>query len=193
MTSQRKIAIFTYPCCHLPHAQFLNEVQDDEATKIIFVVDEAHPHYAELFKETVKLEEVKQGYTDRSQELAKQIAIQAGWVESGKAGVYQYLSSILGGNSSEQMVEKDSVVDTGLLQIEPMPKPNGAYSATELAEARLMHYQAEAIRIRLEMDVAGYNANSPRKEMQDRITALETQLASLSSTVVALSKEAHDS
>ena len=50
MPSQSKIAIFTYPCCHLPHAQFLNEVQEDEATKIIFVVDEAHPHYENSIK-----------------------------------------------------------------------------------------------------------------------------------------------
>ena len=33
------------------------------------------------------------------------------------------------------------------MHVEPMPKPNGQYSPTELAQARLMHYQAEATRI----------------------------------------------
>ena len=192
MPSQSKIAIFTYPCCHLPHAQFLDEVQEDEATKIIFVVDEAHPHYAELLKETVKLEDEKQGYTERSQELAEEIAVQAGWTASGEKGVTQFLENLVG-NISQQAVIKNLTADTSLLRIEPMPKPNGEYSPTELAQARLMHYQAEATRIHLEMELAQYNADSPRKELWDRITALETQLASLSSTVVALSKEAHDS
>lgn len=167
-------------------------MQDDEATKIIFVVDEAHPHYAELFKETVKLEVEGQGYTERSQELAKQIAIQAGWVDSGKTGAYRFLASILGGDFSQQMVG-DSVTKPDYLHIEPMPKPNGEYSPTELAQARLMHYQAEATRIHLEMELAQYNADSPRKELWDRIKTMETQLSALTGTVVALSKEAHDS
>lgn len=192
MTSQRKIAIFTYPCCHSPHAQFLDEVQEDEATKIIFVVDEAHPHYAELNKETVKLEVEGQGYTERSQELAEEIAAQAGWVASGEKGVTQFLENLVG-NITQQAVIKNLTADTSLLRIEPMPKANGEYSPTELAQARLMHYQAEATRIHLEMEIAQYNADSPRKEMLIRIKALETELASLASTVVALSKEAHDS
>lgn len=185
MTSQRKIAIFTYPCCHLPHAQFLNEVQDDEATKIIFVVDEAHPHYAELYTETVKLEDKKQGYTDRSQELAEKIAAEAGWKNTGEKGITHFLESILGGIVTKQ--------GTNSLRIEPMPKPNGEYSPTELAQARLMHYQAEATRIHLEMELAQYNADSPRKELWDRVKTMETQLSVLTGTVVALSKEAHDS
>lgn len=192
MASQRKIAIFTYPCCHLPHAQFLDEVQEDEATKIIFVVDEAHPHYAELLKETVKLEDEKQGYTERSQELAEEIAVQAGWTASGEKGVTQFLENLVG-NITQQAVIKNLTVDTSLLRIEPMPKANGEYSPTELAQARLMHYQAEATRIHLEMELAQYNADSPRKELWDRIESMELQLATLSSSVVALSKEAHDS
>lgn len=192
MTSQRKIAIFTYPCCHLPHAQFLDEVQEDEATKIIFVVDEAHPHYAELNKETVKLEVEGQGYTERSQELAEEIAAQAGWAASGEKGVTQFLENLVG-NITQQAVIKDLTADTSLLRIEPMPKPNGQYSPMELAQARLTHYQAEATRIHLEMELAQYNADSPRKELWDRIKTMETQLSALSGTVVALSKEAHDS
>ena len=74
-----------------------------------------------------------------------------------------------------------------------MPKPNGEYSPTELAQARLMHYQAEATRIHLEMELAQYNADSPRKELWDRVKTMETQLSVLTGTVVALSKEAHDS
>lgn len=192
MTSQRKIAIFTYPCCHLPHAQFLDEVQEDEATKIIFVVDEAHPHYAELNKETVKLEVEGQGYTERSQELAEEIAVQAGWAASGEKGVTQFLENLVG-NITQQAVIKNLTADTSLLRIEPMPKPNGEYSPTELAQARLMHYQAEATRIHLEMELAQYNADSPRKELWDRVKTMETQLSVLTGTVVALSKEAHDS
>ena len=193
MPSQSKIAIFTYPCCHLPHVQFLNEVQEDEATKIIFVVDEAHPHYAELYKETVKLKDEKQGYTERSQELAEEIAAQAGWVASGEKGVSQLLVSIFSGNVTQQAVINNLVADNSLMRIEPMPKVNGEYSPTELAQARLMHYQAEATRIHLEMELAQYNADSPRKELWDRIESMELQLATLSSSVVALSKEAHDS
>lgn len=192
MTSQRKIAIFTYPCCHLPHAQFLDEVQEDADTKIIFVVDEAHPHYAELYKETVKLQDEKQGYTERSQELAEEIAAQAGWVASGEKGVTQFLENLVG-NITQQAVIKNLTADTSLLRIEPMPKPNGEYSPTELAQARLMHYQAEATRIHLEMELAQYNADAPRKELWDRITAMEAQLASLYGVVTALGKEAHDS
>ena len=193
MPSQSKIAIFTYPCCHLPHAQFLNEVQEDEATKIIFVVDEAHPHYAELYKETVKLQDEKQGYTERSQELAEEIAAQAGWVASGEKGVSQLLESIFSGNVTQQAVINNLVADNSLMRIEPMPKPNGQYSPMELAQARLTHYQAEATRIHLEMELAQYNADSPRKELWDHIKSMELQLATLSSSVVALSKEAHDS
>ena len=192
MTSQRKIAIFTYPCCHLPHAQFLDEVQEDEATKIIFVVDEAHPHYAELNKETVKLEVEGQGYTERSQELAEKIAAEAGWKNTGEKGITHFLENLVG-NITQQAVIKNLTVDTSLLRIEPMPKPNGEYSPTELAQARLMHYQAEATRIHLEMELAQYNADSPRKELWDRVKTMETQLSVLTGTVVALSKEAHDS
>ena len=47
-------------------------------------MDEAHPHYAELYTETVKLEDKKQGYTDRSQELAEKIAAEAGWKNTGE-------------------------------------------------------------------------------------------------------------
>ena len=43
------------------------------------------------------------------------------------------------------------------------------------------------------MELAQYNADSPRKELWDRIKSMELQLAMLSSSVVALSKEAHDS
>lgn len=193
MTSQRKIAIFTYPCCHLPHAQFLDEVQEDEATKIIFVVDEAHPHYAELYKETVKLEDEKQGYTVRSQLLAEEIAAQAGWVASGEKGVTHFLESILGGTVTQQAVIDNLVAGAPLLHIEPMPKPNGEYSPTDLAQARLMHYQAEATRIHLEMELAQYNADSPRKELWERIKAMELQLAALAGSVTALVAEAHDS
>lgn len=193
MTSQRKIAIFTYPCCHLPHAQFLDEVQEDEATKVIFVVDEVHPHYAELYKETVKLEDEKLGYTDRSQELAEEIAAEAGWKATGEKGVTHFLSEILGGNITQQAVIDNLVAESSELRIEPMPKPNGEYSPTELAQARLMHYQAEATRIHLEMELAQYNADSPRKELWERIKVMEAQLTALTGTVVALSKEAHDS
>ena len=167
-------------------------MQEDEATKIIFVVDEAHPHYAELNKETVKLEVEGQGYTERSQELAEEIAVQAGWTASGEKGVTQFLENLVG-NITQQAVIKNLTADTSLLRIEPMPKPNGEYSPTELAQARLMHYQAEATRIHLEMELAQYNADSPRKELWNRIKSMELQLAMLSSSVVALSKEAHDS
>ena len=186
MASHRKIAIFTYPCCHLPHAQFLDEVQEDENTKVIFVVDEAHPHYAELYQETVKLEDEKQGYTERSQEIAEEIAAQVGWTDTGEKGVTHFLESILGGNVTQQAVIKDLVADTSLLRIEPMPKPDGQFAPTELAQARLMHYQAEATRIHLEMELAQYNADSPRKELWERVKAMELQLT-------ALAAEAHDS
>lgn len=86
-----------------------------------------------------------------------------------------------------------SKADAPLLHIEPMPKPNGQYTPTELAQARLMHYQAEVTRIHLEMELAQYNADSPRKELWDHIKSMELQLAMLSNSVVALSKEAHDS
>ena len=45
----------------------------------------------------------------------------------------------------------------------------------------------------LEMELAQYNADSPRKELWDRIKSMELQLAMLSNSVVTLSKEAHDS
>lgn len=186
MASQRQIAIFTYPCCHLPHAQFLDEVQADADTKIIFVVNGTHPHYAELYQETVKLEDEKQGYTDRSQELAEKIAAEAGWVATDEKGVTHFLSNLLGSINN-------LVAESASLRVEPMPKPNGEYTPTELAQARLMHYQAEATRIHLEMELAQYNADAPRKELWDRITAMEAQLTSLYGVVTALGKEAHDS
>ena len=193
MTSQRQIAIFTYPCCHLPHAQFLDEVQEDADTKIIFVVNGTHPHYAELYQETVKLADEKQGYTDRSQELAEKIAAEAGWVATGEKGVTHFLSNLLGGIVTQQGNINNLVAESASLRIEPMPKPNSEYTPTELAQARLMHYQAEATRIHLEMELAQYNADAPRKELWDRITTMEAQLASLHGVVTALGKEAHDS